>query len=41
MITADTIQKSYKQRERAIEESVGGVHFNKKLMPHLEDKFNR
>ena len=41
MITADTIQKSYRQREKAIEESVGGVHFNKKLMPYLEDKFDR
>jgi len=38
-ITAQTIQSSYKNRERAINESVGGVHFNRKLLPELQEMY--
>jgi hypothetical protein len=38
-ITESTLNKSYSAREKAIERSVGGMTFNPKLLPELEDKF--
>jgi len=38
-ISESTLDKSYNAREKAIERSVGGMTFNPKLLPELEDKF--
>ena len=36
-ITESTLNKSYNAREKAIERSVGGMTFNPKLLPELEE----